>query len=253
MSSAAEAWFAARRWTPFAFQREVWAAMAAGRSGLLHATTGSGKTYAVWMGALARARAGSGLQVLWITPMRALAADTTRALQLPLPELAKGFDVGQRTGDTPSAERARQDRRWPSALVTTPESLSLMLTRENAPVELAGVHTVIVDEWHELIGNKRGVQVQLALARLKRWNPGLVVWGLSATLGNLDEAMATLACPGGCLVQGRVDKSLLIDTLLPPDPGRFSWGGHLGAQMLDPVVQELERSGTALVFTNTRS
>ncbi len=250
---AADAWFAARGWEPFPFQREVWAAMAAGESGLLHATTGSGKTYAVWMGALSRARAGTGLQVLWITPMRALAADTTRALQLPLPDMAPALAVGQRTGDTPSAERARQDKRLPAALVTTPESLSLMLTRENAASLLGGVHTVIVDEWHELIGNKRGVQVQLALARLKRWNPPLVVWGLSATLGNLDEAQLTLCGSGGRRVQGRLDKSLLIDTLLPHEPGRFSWGGHLGAQMLQPVVAEIEGSSTTLVFTNTRS
>jgi ATP-dependent helicase Lhr and Lhr-like helicase len=190
-----EAWFAARGWEPFEFQREVWAAMAAGESGLLHATTGSGKTFAVWLGALARASGTAGLQVLWLTPMRALAADTTAALQQPLPELAPTWTVGARTGDTPSAERARQDRRLPPALVTTPESLSLMLTRENARSELGAVHTVVVDEWHELIGNKRGVQVQLALARLRRWNPGLVAWGLSATLGNVDEAMATLCGP----------------------------------------------------------
>ena len=227
--------------------------MAAGESGLLHATTGSGKTYAVWMGALQRATAAPGLQVLWLTPMRALAADTTAALQAPLPELAPQWTVGARTGDTPSAERARQDRRLPPALVTTPESLSLMLTRENARSELGGVHTVVVDEWHELIGSKRGVQVQLALARLKRWNPKLVVWGLSATLGNVDEAMVTLCGAGARRVQGRVDKTLLIDTLLPAEPGRFSWGGHLGAQMLQPVVDAIERSGTALVFTNTRS
>ncbi len=252
-STETEAWFTRRGWQPFPFQREVWAAMAAGESGLLHATTGSGKTYAVWMGALLRASAAAGLQVLWLTPMRALAADTTRALQEPLPELAPKWTVGARTGDTPSAERARQDRRLPPALVTTPESLSLMLTRENARDELGGVHTVVVDEWHELIGNKRGVQVQLALARLKRWNPKLVVWGLSATLGNVDEAMATLCGAGARRVQGRVDKALLIDTLLPAEPGRFSWGGHLGAQMLQPVVDEIERSSTALVFTNTRS
>ena len=270
-SAAVETWFAARGWVPFAFQREVWAAMAAGRSGLLHATTGSGKTYAVWLGALQRARPLKevpGLQVLWLTPMRALAADTARALQQPLPELAPAWAVGTRTGDTPSAERARQDRRLPQALVTTPESLSLMLTRERAHQELGGVHTVVVDEWHELIANKRGVQVQLALARLKRWNPSLVVWGLSATLGNVDEALATLCGKGGAggvgsegpggdagplRVQGRVEKALRIDTLLPQDPGHFSWGGHLGAQMLQPVVDEIEASRTALVFTNTRS
>ncbi|MDQ2778793.1 MAG: ligase-associated DNA damage response DEXH box helicase [Pseudomonadota bacterium] len=255
---AAEAWFAEQGFQPFPFQRAVWAAMAAGESGLLHATTGSGKTYAVWLGALSRARPlakeGPSLQVLWLTPMRALAADTTRALKLPLPTVAPAWSVGQRTGDTPSAERARQDRRLPTALVTTPESLSLFLTRENAPEALGGVHTVIVDEWHELIGNKRGVQVQLALARLRHWNPRLVVWSLSATLGNVDESMHTLTgVAQGRLVQGKIDKALVIDTLLPVEPGHFSWGGHLGAQMLKPVAAELDSASTALVFTNTRS
>ncbi|SHM37621.1 ligase-associated DNA damage response DEXH box helicase [Rhizobacter sp. OV335] len=256
-------WFAQRGWKPFPFQREVWAAMADGRSGLLHATTGAGKTYAVWFGALANAaRCGIDplapqaprLGVLWITPMRALAADSARALQVPLAELGSGWSLGLRTGDTASAERARQDRRFPTVLVTTPESLSLMLTREAARDELAGVHTVIVDEWHELMGNKRGVQVQLALARLKRWNPGLVTWGLSATLGNLDDAMRVLlGDTPGTAVRGGLDKTLVIDTLLPHEPGRFSWGGHLGKQMQQPVVDEIERSGTTLVFVNMRS
>jgi Lhr-like helicase len=156
--------------------------------------------------------------------MRALAADTKRALQAPLAELAPYLTVGMRTGDTPPAERARQDRRWPTALVTTPESLSLMLTREQARAELAGVHTVVVDEWHESIGNKRGVQVQLALARLRRWNPQLVVWGLSATLGNLHEAMHTLVGHGqGRLVQGRLDGLQLRVAVLT----------HLGRDHLD--------------------
>ena len=263
-----EAWFAQRGWNPFPFQREVWAAMAEGRSGLLHASTGSGKTYAVWFGAIARAAAiGVPLQgphppplgVLWLTPMRALAADTTRALQLTLTELGTCWSLGARTGDTPSAERARQDRRFPTVLVTTPESLSLMLTREHARDELAGIHTVIVDEWHELMGNKRGVQVQLALSRLKRWQPELAVWGLSATLGNLPEAMQVLlgrtkgSATAGTMVQGRVDKQIHIDTLLPENPGRFSWGGHLGQQMKLPVVAEIERSSATLVFVNVRS
>jgi ATP-dependent Lhr-like helicase len=252
---SAEAWFQAQGYAPFAFQREVWAAMAAGESGLLHATTGSGKTYAVWLGALARARSGPGLQVLWLTPMRALAADTQRALAMPAADLKPTWRVAKRTGDTPSAERARQEKSWPAALVTTPESLSLMLTRENAREVLGGVHTVIVDEWHELIGSKRGVQVQLALARLKRWQPQLLTWGLSATLGNSEAAMAALlGHERGHLVQGRLDKKLVIDTLLPHEPGRFSWGGHLGAQMQLPVVEEIEKSeGTTLVFTNVRS
>jgi ATP-dependent Lhr-like helicase len=217
----------------------------------------------VWFGALARAAAlkvpmrGAApppLGVLWLTPMRALAADSTRALKMPIDELGLSWRIGMRTGDTASAERARQDRRFPTVLVTTPESLSLMLTREHARAELAGVHTVIVDEWHELMGNKRGVQIQLALARLKQWNPALAIWGLSATLGNLNEAMRVLlGRTPGTLVQGRVDKALVIDTLLPEHPGRFSWGGHLGKQMQGPVVAEIDRSSTTLVFVNVRS
>lgn len=269
-SDPAEAadWFGSRSWAPFAFQREVWAAMAAGRSGLLHATTGAGKTYAVWFGALARAAAigvplhgphPPALGVLWLTPMRALAADTARALQAPLADLGFNWTLGMRTGDTAPAERARQDRRFPTVLVTTPESLTLMLTRADAKVELSGIHTVIVDEWHELMGNKRGVQVQLALARLKQWSKPLIAWALSATLGNLAEAMQVLlgkpraGHAAGVLVRGRVDKTLVIDTLLPDHPGRFSWGGHLGKQMQLPVVAEIERSTTTLVFVNVRS
>ncbi|MES2975800.1 MAG: ligase-associated DNA damage response DEXH box helicase [Pseudomonadota bacterium] len=266
-------WLAARGWAPFAFQQEVWAAVALGRSGLLHATTGSGKTYAVWLGILQHQLAAgrtvgmpapgakprsAPLTALWLTPMRALASDTTLALREPLQALLPGWSIGQRTGDTTSAERARQDRRFPSALVTTPESLSLMLSRENAPQELAAVQYVVVDEWHELIGSKRGVQVQLALARLRRINPQLVVWGLSATLGNLQEAMDTLCGKGRkdmppVLVRGRIDKTLVIDTLIPPDPGRYSWAGHLGARMQQPVIDEIAGSGTTLVFTNVRS
>ena len=256
----ARAWMAARGWTPFDFQREVWAAQAAGQSGLLHATTGAGKTYAVWLGLLERLAGATppprapALTALWITPMRALAADSAAALAAPLPDLAPGWTLGLRTGDTASAERARQDRRLPTALVTTPESLSLLLSRPEAATALGGVRAVVVDEWHELLGTKRGVQVQLALARLRRWRPDLQVWGMSATLGNLDEARAVL-CGGGPSVgvQGRVDKTLVIDTLIPEEPGRYSWAGHLGARMQAPVVEELARSDTALVFTNTRS
>ncbi|MES2936210.1 MAG: ligase-associated DNA damage response DEXH box helicase [Pseudomonadota bacterium] len=257
-------WLAQRGWQAFPFQQEVWRAVAEGRGGLLHATTGSGKTYAVWLGMLdallhrhSLGRGAEPLRVLWLTPMRALAADTTKALAEPLAALAPQWTLGLRTGDTPSAERARQDRRFPTVLVTTPESLSLMLTREHARDELQGVEYVVVDEWHELIGSKRGVQVQLALARLRALNPALAAWGLSATLGNLEEAMQVLCgtqpAMAPLLVRGRIDKSLVIDTLIPPDPGKYSWAGHLGARMQQPVVDEIARSGTTLVFTNVRS
>ena len=252
------AWFRARAWTIFAFQRAVWKAALDGQSGLLHATTGSGKTYAVWFAALARAQREKkltrGLRVLWLTPMRALAADTVRALAAPLPDLMPGWTVGMRTGDTGSAERARQNRVLPSALVTTPESVTLMLSQANAAERFAALDMVIVDEWHELMGNKRGVQTQLALARLKLWRPELIVWGLSATLGDLPEARAALlGGDQGVMIEGALRKTLLVDTLMPVNPSRFPWSGHLGMQMLQPVIEQIEPHATTLVFTNTRS
>ncbi|RZI75765.1 MAG: ligase-associated DNA damage response DEXH box helicase [Variovorax sp.] len=265
--AALDAWFATRGWKPFKFQREVWKAIGDGHSGLLHATTGAGKTYAVWLGALkafavasrvlARAnakKAAPPLTVLWITPMRALASDTLRALQQPLESLAPDWSAGARSGDTSSGERSAQNARLPTVLVTTPESLSVLLSRADAAEVLGTVKMVVVDEWHELLGNKRGVQVQLALARLKRRNPALCVWGMSATLGNLDEAMRTLlGSTEGTLVRGHVPKKLVIDSLLPGRAERFPWGGHLGLTMLPQVIQEIAASGTTLVFTNTRS
>ncbi len=275
VKKALTAWFETRGWKPFKFQRDVWKAIAQGQSGLLHATTGAGKTYAVWLGALmafmtnppapratkapGKPAPASALTVLWITPMRALAADTLRALQQPLEVLqgeqaASVWSAGARSGDTAAAERNAQNQRLPTVLVTTPESLSLLLARADAKDVLGGVRMVVVDEWHELLGNKRGVQVQLALARLRHWNPELCVWGMSATLGNLEEAMHTLlGHGGGTLVQGQVPKKLVIDSLLPGRAERFPWGGHLGLTMLPQVIEEIAGSSTTLVFTNTRS
>jgi ATP-dependent Lhr-like helicase len=264
----AKQWFAARGWKPFPFQRQVWAAVKRGESGLLHASTGAGKTYALWFGALQQlAKPASApatarkrkppkapITVLWITPMRALAADTLRALQAPVDELGLDWSLGLRTGDTSASERARQSRRLPTTLVTTPESLTLLLARENAEEELASLRMVVVDEWHELIGNKRGVQLQLALARLRRWNPALLVWGISATLGNQVHAQDVLLGAGnGISVQGAQAKTIEVDTLIPQSIERFPWAGHMGLRMLDQVVEQIDSSSSCLVFTNTRS
>lgn len=194
--------------------------------------------------------------------MRALAADSLRALQAPLPELAPAWTSGLRTGDTASGERAAQDRRLPTVLVTTPESVSLLLARADAHERLEKVRLVVVDEWHELVGNKRGVQVQLALARLSGWNPQLQVWGMSATLGNLPKALQTLLprpapgaapTPPAVLVQGRIDKRLDVQVMLPARADRFAWAGHMGLSLLPQVVQAIAASASTLVFTNTRS
>ena len=263
-AQAVDAWFAARGWKVFPFQRAVWKAAVAGQSGLLHANTGAGKTYAVWFAALLRGqlaskRKSTGLRVLWITPMRALAADTQRALEASSADLMPAWTIGARTGDTGSAERARQTRGMPSALITTPESLSLLLSHSAAKEQFKHLDMIIIDEWHELMGSKRGVQVQLALARLRHWNPALVTWGLSATMGNLDEARRVLLGntedgeAAGVLVEGDLRKEIRVDSLIPENVARFPWGGHLGIQMLQPVIREIEQHNATLVFTNTRS
>jgi len=257
-------WFAQQGWQAFPFQRQAWLALKRGRSGLVHATTGAGKTYALWLGALAafsddvveRPKAPA-LTVVWLTPMRALGADTLRSLKTALEALDVPWTAGVRTGDTPANERAAQGRRLPTVLVTTPESLSLLLAHGDAGAAFASLKLVVADEWHELLGTKRGVQVQLALARLRRSAPGLAVWGLSATLGNLPEAMDALLGPvdaaEGVLIQGKTPKRMLIDTLLPPRIERFPWAGHLGLAMLPAVIAELEKNRSTLVFINTRS
>ena len=257
-----DAWFASRGWEPFAFQREVWNAYREGESGLVHAATGTGKTYAAWLGPVlewmeenpAGGRA-PGLRVLWITPLRALAADTEAALRTALDALEVNWTLESRTGDTSAAARARQRRRLPSALLTTPESLSLFLTRPDAPELFGDLRAVVVDEWHELMGSKRGVQTELALARLRRWRPELRTWALSATIGNLDEALGTLLGdrPGGRVVRGEEPKTVRIDALIPPRIERFPWAGHLGTQMVPQVAAAVSEGQTAIVFTNTRS
>ncbi len=255
-----EHWFASRGWTPFPFQHEVWRAYLAGESGLVHAATGTGKTLAIWMApiieALCAPRHGASLRVLWITPLRALAADTAEALTQSADDLGLGWTIETRTSDTPSTVRARQSRRLPTALLTTPESLSLLLSREDSAQQFDSVHLVVVDEWHELMGTKRGVQVELVLARLRQLRPDVRIWGLSATIGNLDDARVALlgtdARPGR-VVRGVEPKRVVVDALIPPVVERFPWAGHLGTQMLPAVVSAIEEGESAIVFTNTRS
>ncbi len=193
-----------RGWTPFDFQRDTWNAYLAGESGLVHAPTGMGKTHAVWLGPIMRWCAAHGhdtahwpseaapLKVLWVTPLRALAADTEQALREPIEALGLPWTVQRRTGDVSSSVKAKQRRNLPTALVTTPESLSLLLSYSDAPQHFAHLECVVVDEWHELMATKRGTQTELALARLRHLNPKLQTWGLSATMGNLDEALHVL-------------------------------------------------------------
>lgn len=199
-------WMADRHWEPFPFQEECWEAWRSGADGLLHAPTGVGKTLAVWGGALlssldsepelARAVAHdehpAPLRHLWITPLRALARTTLEQLTEVVSALGLPWSVELRSGDTPSSRKSRQLQRLPTVLITTPESLSVLLSRREGARQLRGLRGVVVDEWHELLGTKRGVQAELGLARLRHWNPGVQCWGLSATLANVEEALDVL-------------------------------------------------------------
>src|SRR6201999_4547084 len=154
---------------------------------------------AVWLGPvledLALPDARPGLRVLWITPLRALANDTQTNLREALLGLGSSWSVAMRTGDTSIAQRQRQLRKPPQALITTPESLSVLLSSSATESQLSGVAAGIVEDWDEMMASKRGVQLELCLAHLKRANPRLRIWGLSATLGNLGQALDTLLGP----------------------------------------------------------
>src|SRR5262245_54242871 len=262
-----EAWFTRGGWTPFGFQRATWHAYLRGESGLVHAPTGMGKTYAVWLGPLAeclddRAKSpasGQPLRVLWLTPLRALANDTAENLRIAVEALAIPWTVGLRTGDTPQSVRARHRQRPPQTLITTPESLSVMHSYPGASDHFRELRCIIVDEWHELLGTKRGVQTELGLAHLRGLAPQSRTWGLSATLGNLDQAMEVLlgapalAAGRGTLIRGDSPKKTIVDTLRPDSVERFPWSGHIGTQLLDQVIATIEAgAGATLLFTNVR-
>lgn len=254
-----EEWFASNHWTVFDFQRQAWEAWHRGESGLIHSPTGSGKTLAAWLGpvqaSLQKSQSSQCLRVLWVTPLRALANDTQQHLQNACTALGADISVEMRTGDTSTTHRNRQRDKPPYALVTTPESLSIMLSYPGAEIGLSGIHTIIVDEWHELMGNKRGVQLQLCIARLRQMCKPLRVWGVSATLANLDEALTTLLGPNqnGVLIRGIIPKAIQVESVLPTDSSSFKWSGHLGLQLLKPVINTIKAADTTLLFTNTRS
>ncbi len=259
-------WFAKNRWKPFPFQRQAWDDCLDGKSGLIHAPTGTGKTYAValppMIGWLAKNPERPGwpetvpLTVLWITPLRALANDTAQSILKPITDLSLPWTVELRTGDTSAALRARHRERFPTVFITTPESLSLLLSYADSYEKLASLQFIIVDEWHDLLGTKRGVQTELCLARLRHWMPHLRTWGLSATLGNLDQALRVLtgdAAANASLISGDLKKKVEIEVVIPEKVESFPWAGHLGLDLLPEVVKRLEKHPTTLLFTNTRS
>jgi ATP-dependent Lhr-like helicase len=197
------------------------------------------------------------LLALWITPLRALANDTCLALDECIRGLKLPWSLEQRTGDTSSSVKVRQRQAPPTAMVITPESLTLMLSYPESLETFKHLRTVIVDEWHELLGSKRGIQTELALARLSSIAPNMRRWGLSATIGNIEHALASLVGhkPSTMCSMIRSDqhRSMDIDLLIPKAIDRFPWAGHIGLAMLEQVIGRIESSNSTLVFTNTRN
>ncbi len=258
-----EGWFAARGWEPWPFQRETWKAYIDGRSGLIQVPTGAGKTYAAYLGPLGELVAAHRnitttahtLRVLYITPLRAVSRDIELALRAPLNDLAPGLLIESRTGDTKQSVRTKQRDRLPEVLVTTPESLCLLLTNAEARARFAELTCVIVDEWHELLSSKRGTQIELCLARLRTFAPAMRTWGMSATIANGDEAARALvgASEVPVVVRAPMKREVIVDSVLPTDMRRLPLAGHLGMHMLPDVVEALDPAVPTLVFTNTRS
>lgn len=264
---------AEKRQSPFAFQEEAWGHIIAGKSGLVNAPTGCGKTFSVFLGSIIRfinahpddwkKKKNNGLRLLWVTPLRALAKDIGRAMEDVVTELGMNWRIGIRNGDTDTKERQQQKRQMPEVLIITPESLHLLLATRGHSQSFADLEIIAVDEWHELLGSKRGVQVELAISRLVGLRgDALAVWGISATIGNLDEAMEVLLSPilaftGGeqdsiAIVKADLHKKIRIDSIFPDEIEKYPWAGHLGLKLAHKLIPILDKSRTTLIFINTR-
>ena len=278
-------WFQSKSLQPFSFQEETWQHIIDGKSGLVNAPTGCGKTFSVFLGAIIdfinhnpetyKTKSKNNLKLLWITPLRALAKDIGRAMEEVITELAISWKVGIRSGDTEMSERQKQKRQMPEVLIITPESLHLLLAQKNYSEVFQSLKIIAVDEWHELLGSKRGVQVELAISKLvfvsmsyelratsnteksklTANSSQLSLWGISATIGNLEEAKEVLLSPlktEGVIVKANIKKNIDIESIIPDEIEKYPWSGHLGIKLIDKVIPIIHKSRTTLVFINTR-
>ncbi len=259
-------YFRKKGWKPFPFQIQAWQDFLDGKSGLLNAPTGSGKTFALWFPALLeyiqnhpdtwQKPQNNGIQLIWVTPLRALAQDLQKAMQEVCEVIGLPWQVAVRNGDTDAKTRTAMKKRPPECLITTPETLHILISQKDHKELFQSLSAVVVDEWHELVGNKRGVQVQLALEYMQSINPKRFKrWAVSATIGNLNQAAQTLL--GSQLpihiVKAKVDKEIVIHSVFPEEIEKYPWSGHLGIRLMDQVIEIIEGGRSVLLFTNTRS
>ena len=269
-----EAWLSSKSHQPFLFQQQTWQHISNKKSGLVNAPTGCGKTYSVFIGAVIdfinqypddyQNKKKNGLQLLWITPLRALAKDIGRAMEEVISELGMQWQVAIRNGDTPVSERQKQKKQMPEVLIITPESLHLLLAQKNNAEIFESLKIIAVDEWHELLGSKRGVQVELAISRIVNmkgnlqssiFNNQCSVWGISATIGNLEQAKEVLLSSldeEGMIVKAIMNKKIKVIPIIPDEIEKYPWAGHLGIKLVEKVIPIINENKTTLIFINTR-
>ncbi len=257
---------------PFAFQEEAWQAILLGHSGLVNAPTGCGKTFSVFLGAVIQfinehpkdyqTQKNNGLQLLWIAPLRALSTDIARAMNEVIEALGMQWKVGVRNGDTSTNERAKQKRQIPEVLLITPESLQLLIATKEHAQTFGTLRIIAVDEWHEILGGKRGVQVELAVAHIialqqKNKQLNISIWGISATIGNIEEAKDVLlsSLPPSTtkkIIKANLQKQIEVESIIPDEMENYPWAGHLGIKLAHKLIPIIEKSRTTLIFINTR-
>ncbi len=262
-------WLSSKGYSPFAFQAETWKHIFQHHSGLVNAPTGCGKTFSVFLGAVIqfinqhpetfRSSKKNGLQLLWVTPLRALAKDIGRAMEEAIQEIGISWQVGIRNGDTDTSERQKQKRNMPEVLIITPESLHLLLAQKGYPETFKSLSLIAIDEWHELMGGKRGILVELAISRLvvlsQQQKTQLSIWGISATIGNLEQAMEVLLYASkkkGHIIKANIHKPIDVLSVIPDEIEKYPWAGHLGIKLAEKIVPIIEQSNTTLIFINTR-
>lgn len=253
-------WMMEKSISPFKFQIDTWQKFGNGYSGMVVAPTGFGKTYSVFLALISDflnhpEKYKTGLKMIWITPLRSLSKDIAKAMQEAIDEIGLDWTVGVRNGDTDPKIRQQQVKKMPDILVATPESLHLLLGQKNHQRFFKNLQCIVIDEWHELLGSKRGVMIELGISRLRTYVPKMKIWGITATIGNLDEAMEVLIPYNikKTKVTAKEKKKIDILSVFPDEVELLPWAGHLGHKLADKVVPIILNSNSTIVFTNTRS
>lgn len=274
-------WLKQQKRKPFTFQTDAWQYYAEGYSGLVNAPTGFGKTFSIFLAVVidelnkkndakpevTKNKTGKtkikreGLKLIWITPLRSLAKDLSRAMREVCTALELDWTVGVRNGDTAQSEKLRQKKQMPEVLIITPESIHLLLAQKSTFNYFDQLQCIVADEWHELLGSKRGVMTELAIARIKgllmEQHPErlLRIWGISATIGNMEQAMDVLVPYedlAKTIVKADLEKKIEIRSILPDHIDMLPWAGHLGHKLAHKLLPVIHKSKTTLIFTNTR-